>query len=98
MEPAERDRELVAHAAAKGGWLREPDVMGVRRTSLADEAGLPGDEFEVRAIAVAAGLVEREDALVNGRATDRLAFRPSEFAVAACCTAPFLPRLGSTSC
>ena len=59
MKSAERDRELVAHASAKGGWLRKPDVMGVRRTSLADETGLRSDEFEVLAIAVAAGLVEQ---------------------------------------
>ena len=27
MKPAERNRELAAHALPKGGWLRE-DVMG----------------------------------------------------------------------
>jgi hypothetical protein len=40
MNAAERDRELVAHASAKGGWLREPDMVCIRRTSLTDKAGL----------------------------------------------------------
>ena len=65
MKPAERDRELVADAAAKGGRLREPDVMGVRRASLTDEAGLRSNKFKVRAVAVAARLIERENAFVD---------------------------------
>ena len=70
--------------------MREPDVMGVGRTSLADEAGLRSDEFEVRAIAVAARLVEREDAFVDSGSTgvavavrrgDFLSLKSHEFSV-----------------
>ena len=52
MQPADRDREAVAHFPPHRPLLRELDVMGIRRGAAADEAGLGGDKFQMLAIAV----------------------------------------------
>jgi hypothetical protein len=49
--------------------LREADVMGVRRTPLAQQAGLQRDELEVLAIATPSRFAQCEGALVDARRT-----------------------------
>src|SRR5262249_30351827 len=48
---AERDREFIAHLAAKRLLLGETDVVRVDRPSAAYEAGLRGNECEVGLVA-----------------------------------------------
>ena len=62
---AERHGELIAHASTKGGGLRKPEVMGIRRSPFAKETGLRGHELKMRTIAVAARLVQRQHALIH---------------------------------
>jgi hypothetical protein len=45
MDPADRDRELVAHAASECTRLGKGEVMGIRWHTAAHEACLPQDEF-----------------------------------------------------
>ena len=59
VRAAQRHGELIAHASTKGGWLREPEMMGIRRSPFAKETRLRGHELKMRAIAVAARLVHR---------------------------------------
>jgi hypothetical protein len=51
---AERNRELVADAAAQRAWLGESQMMGVRRPPSAQETWLRRYELEMLTIAVAA--------------------------------------------
>ena len=67
VRAAERHGELITHAATKGGWLREAEVMGIRRSPFAKETRLRGHELKMRAIAVAARLVQRQHALVHAQ-------------------------------
>src|SRR5436309_2343591 len=45
MGAAERHRELVADLEAEASWLREAQVMGIRRLAAANDTGLGGDKF-----------------------------------------------------
>jgi hypothetical protein len=65
MGAAERDRKLVADPTPQGARLHEPQVMRVRGTASAHEAGLPSNELEMRAIPVAARFIQRERAFVD---------------------------------
>ena len=65
MGAAERDRKLIADPTPQGARLHEPQVMRVRGAASAHEAGLRGNEFEVRAVAVAARFTQRERAFVD---------------------------------
>ena len=47
MRATERHRELIADLEAKASWLREAQVMGVRRLASANHAGLRGDKLAV---------------------------------------------------
>ena len=67
VRAAERHGELIAYASTNGGGLRKPEVMGIRRSPFAKETRLRGHELKMRAIAVAARLVQRKLALVDGR-------------------------------
>ncbi|MFZ1883664.1 MAG: hypothetical protein WAU53_08710 [Rhodoplanes sp.] len=67
VRAAERHGELIAHASTKGGWLREPEVMGIRRSPFAKETRLRGHELKMRAIAVAARLIQRQHALIRAQ-------------------------------
>jgi hypothetical protein len=71
MGAAERYHKLVADPTSQGARLHEPQAMWVRGAASADEAGLPGNELEMRAIPVAAQFAQRERAFVdmpgNGR-------------------------------
>jgi len=70
MDTAQRDGELIADAAAQGGRLGKPEVMGVRRSPLAYQARLGGDKFEVCAITVTSWLAEREYTLINWKVSE----------------------------
>jgi hypothetical protein len=65
MGAAQRDRKLVADPTPQGARLHEAQVMWVRGAAPADEAGLPSNELEMRAIPVAARLTQRERAFVD---------------------------------
>ena len=65
MDPAERDREFIAHLAAEGTRLHEAQMMGIGRFAAAHEAGLLGDEPKMLLVAIATGRAYREHALVD---------------------------------
>src|SRR5262249_51624697 len=65
MHPAERHCELIAHLAAESAGLRKAKMMRVGGLPSADQAGLPGDEFEVFLVPVSARLTDGEHALVD---------------------------------
>src|SRR5579862_992310 len=67
VSAAERDGELVADLAAKRAALGEAQMVGVAGLAAADQAGLPGDEADVIAVADAAGFGEGEGGLVDRR-------------------------------
>jgi len=71
MDPAYRDRELVAHAASKRAGLCEREVMRIRRHPAAHKAGLPQHEFPVILIAQANRFAQSTDCLAA-----RLPFGP----------------------
>jgi hypothetical protein len=62
---AKRDGKLITDPTAQSARLHEPQVMRVRRAPSAHEAGLRGNDLEVRTVAVTAGLAQRERALVD---------------------------------
>ena len=51
MGAAQRHRELIADLEAEASWLREAQVMGVRRLAAANHAGLRGDKLAVTFVA-----------------------------------------------
>jgi len=53
MSPAQWHGVLIADLAAKRAALRKAQVMGVARCAAADQAGLPGNELDVLAVAQA---------------------------------------------
>jgi hypothetical protein len=63
--PAQRHRILIADAPAESARLGEPQMMGVRRPSAADQAWLGRHEPEVRTIAVAALFAQCEGTFVD---------------------------------
>ena len=65
VRAAERHGELIAYASTNGGGLRKPEVMGIRRSPFAKETRLRGYELKMRAVAVAARLVQRQHALIH---------------------------------
>src|SRR5947207_2040165 len=65
VSPAERHREFVADLATERPGLHEPKMMGVRGLPPTDEAGLRGDELEMRFIAVTPRFANREHAFIN---------------------------------
>ena len=62
---AQRHGELVARLAAKRPGLRKAQVMGIARLAAADQARLPGDEFEMLLVADAPRFGECEGAFVD---------------------------------
>jgi hypothetical protein len=65
VDSAERDSELVARLAAERAGLGEAEMMGIRRLAAANQAGPLGDITQVRLIAKASRLGDRQDALVD---------------------------------
>jgi hypothetical protein len=63
--PAKRDCILIAYSPPEGARLGEPQMMGIRGPSPADQARMGRHEPEVRTIAVAARFAEREGAFVD---------------------------------
>jgi hypothetical protein len=61
MDPADRDDELVAHAASEGTRLCKRKVMRIRRHAAAHKAGLTQHEFPVVLIAEANSLAQSTD-------------------------------------
>ena len=65
VRSAERHRELIAHLAPERTKLGKAEMMGVRGSASADEAGLPRDVFQMFLIADALRLGECQNALVD---------------------------------
>jgi hypothetical protein len=65
VSAAERDRELVAHLAAKRSALGKAQVVRVTRDAAANEARLLGHVADVLAVAYAAGLGDGQDAFID---------------------------------
>ena len=61
MDPADRNGELVAHAASECARLRKGEVMRIRRHAAAHKAGLPQNESPVVLIAQANRLAQTPD-------------------------------------
>jgi hypothetical protein len=61
MEPANRDDELVAHAASECTRLCKREVMRIRGHAAAHKAWLPQHEFPVVLIAEANSLAQSTD-------------------------------------
>ena len=66
VKPADRNGIFVADLPAQRARLGKTKVMGFRRCSAADHAGLRGDEFAVLFITQPDGL-GREATLASGR-------------------------------
>jgi hypothetical protein len=62
---AKGNRELVADPAAQRTWLGKSQMVGVRRSSSAQETRLRRDELKMRAIAVAARFAVCEGAFID---------------------------------
>ena len=65
VRPAQRHHEFVADLAAQRPSLGEAQVVRVGGGAGADQAGLPGDEPQVLLVAVALGLGDLQQALVD---------------------------------
>jgi hypothetical protein len=65
MASTQRHGVFVTDPPAKGARLSEPQMMGVRRPSPADEARLRRHEPQVRAVTIAARFAQYEGALVD---------------------------------
>src|SRR5207249_3470805 len=61
MDPADRDDELVAHAASECTRLCKREVMRIRRHAAAHKARLPQHEFPVVLIAEANSFAQSTD-------------------------------------
>ena len=61
MDPANRNGELVAHAASECARLCEGEVMRIRRHAAAHKAGLPHNELPVVLIAQTNRLAQTAD-------------------------------------
>jgi hypothetical protein len=65
VSAAQRDRELVADFASEGSVLGKAQMMGIAGLTPADQAGLPGDEPHMVAIANAPRFGMRQHGLVD---------------------------------
>src|SRR6266568_2724736 len=65
VQPAERDGELVAHLAAERPLLGEAQMVRIAGPPPTNQAGLRGDELQVRPVPIPARLPDRQHALVN---------------------------------
>jgi len=61
MQAADGDAESVADLPAHRDLLRKLEVVGIRRGSTANEAGLRGHKLQVFAVALAHGLGDDRD-------------------------------------
>jgi hypothetical protein len=67
MDSAERHDELIADLEGEASWLRECQVMGVRRNSLANKTRKCRHVAKMGFVANAASCLEREGGLVDAR-------------------------------
>lgn len=58
MGPTKRNREFVAHLAAHRHRLGVPQVVGIGRPSVAQQAGLRSDKFQVRLVSATPGATQ----------------------------------------
>jgi hypothetical protein len=65
MRPAQRHRELIAHLATKRTGLHKTQMMRIRRTPTANQAGLFDDMPDMIAVTNPAWFGEHQDALIN---------------------------------
>ena len=66
MDPAQGCHEFIAHLAAKGTRLREPQVMGIARCSPTYKASLLGDELAMLFVAQTNDLRRNAQAGLDG--------------------------------
>ena len=67
MRPAQRHRELIAHLATERTRLHKTQMMRIRRTPTANQAGLLDDVPDMIAVTNATRFGEFKDALVDLR-------------------------------
>jgi hypothetical protein len=65
MGSAQRYREFIAHLSSHCTGLGKSEVMGVGRTSPANQARMGCDEFEMAFIAMPTHLADRELAFID---------------------------------
>ena len=65
MSATQRDRELIAHLATKRTRLRKTQMVGIRWTPTANQAGLFDDMPEMVAVTNTARFREYKDALIG---------------------------------
>ena len=65
MDAAERHRELIAHLAAQGARLSEPQMVRIGRSPPAYEARIRGHECPMVPVAFAPGFAERQAGAVG---------------------------------
>ncbi len=65
MAAAERYGELIAHLAPERAVLREPQVVGIRWSSAANQAGLLGNRFDVVSLPNPARLREGQQTFIS---------------------------------
>src|SRR5205807_2441842 len=65
--------KFIARLAAQGAWLRESQVMGVRRLAAAQKAGMLGNKPKMLLVAVATRHTQGQSALVDPVRQMRLA-------------------------
>jgi hypothetical protein len=65
VDPAQRNRELVAHFAPESWMLGKPEVMSVCRLASTNEAWLSADKFHMTFVAHPARLRESESTLID---------------------------------
>jgi hypothetical protein len=62
---AEWHGEFIADFAAKCGWLRESEMVGICGASAANETRLLGDRFDMLAVANAPRRCQPQHAFIN---------------------------------
>ena len=67
VSSTQRDSELIADLAAERPALREAQVVGIRWSSAANQTRMPGDRFDVVAVADPARLGQGQLGLVDFR-------------------------------
>jgi len=72
VDPAERNGKFIAGLAAEGTQLAEAQVVGIRGSPAADQAGLFDDVPDVVAVTDAPRLGERQNAFVDLRRVARV--------------------------
>ena len=65
VTPAQRHGEFIAHFSPERAMLREPQMMGIRGSTTANQARLFGYELDVLLVTKAAGLGMDQLALVD---------------------------------